>query len=366
MSVTHNVIQSIWQQQNTWAGIGRAVLTPLSLLFSLVVSGRNWLYDHRFLPVTQVPLDVISIGNLTVGGTGKTPLVLWLALALQQRGYKVGILSRGYKGTAAGPTLVGTNGTPLVTPVEVGDEAVMLAQRFAGVVIAGRDRIASAMLAHKQCALDVIILDDGFQHRRLHRDVEILLLSEQSTLNLSLLPAGPFREPLTSIDRAHAIVLSKRTEDQEQALASLLSRNTQHATRQPPVFHADLVPTAIIQVVQGAWRELPLSTLAGKQLLVFTGIANPSPFYQTVQQLGAELAQVVEFPDHHSYTHTQWQKLVHDSRAYDGLLTTEKDLVKLEQFSPASDRLLALRVQLQLDSAEMFMQTIEQRLRSHK
>jgi len=345
------------------------------------------LSDWGVLPVTQVPLDVISVGNLTVGGTGKTPLVLWLAETLQQRGYRVGILTRGYKGTATGPTLVGTDGTPLVPPVEVGDEAVMLARRFAGVVIAGRDRVAAAMFAHRQFALDVVILDDGFQHRRLHREVDVLLIAAQEPENTWLLPAGPFREPLSSMHRAHAIVLSKRRADSECSLSLPFTLNPHSAIRTPqsvnpnphsalrtphsafPVFHADLIPTALVQVIHGEWRELPLSTLAGKRMLVVTGIANPQPFYLAIQQQGAELAQVVEFPDHHSYTHTQWQKLVHDSRAYDGLLTTEKDLVKLEQFSPAIDRLLALRVQLQFEPpeiAEMFVQTIEQRLRTAK
>lgn len=375
MSFPHTIIHNIWQQQNAWARVGRVALTPFSFFFSVAVHTRNWLYDCGVLPITQVPLNVISVGNLTVGGTGKTPLVLWLAETLQQRGYQVGILSRGYKGTAIGSTLVGREGIPLVTPVEVGDEAVMLARRFAGVVIAGRDRIAAARLAYQQLALDVVILDDGFQHRRLHRDIDILLLSAQETNNTNLLPAGPFREPLSSIRRAHAVVLSKKIVGSGHSLPFPFSVTPHSAFRIPhstsshsaiPQFHADLVPTALVQVVDEAWHELPLSTLAGKRLLVFTGIANPQPFYRTIQQLGAELAQVVEFPDHHSYTHTQWQKLTRDSRAYDGLLTTEKDLVKLERFSVANDRLLALRVQLQLEPAEMFVQTIERRLRIPK
>ena len=360
MFFAHHIIENIWRRQRVGARIGWAALTPFSLAFSLAVRTRNVSYDLGILPAVRVPLSVISIGNLTVGGTGKTPLTLWLAHTLQQHGHTVGIITRGYKGTATGPTLVGRDGTPLATPVEVGDEAVMLARRFAGIVIAGRDRVAAARFAHQHFALDVVILDDGFQHRRLHRDVEIVLLSAQGPTNTWLLPAGPFREPLTSMYRAHALVLSKRTGIQEHSPSLFFARNTQHAT---PVFHADLVPTALIQASpQGQWLEQPLSILTGKRVMAVTAIANPQPFYSAIQERGAELVQVVEFPDHHSYTHSEWQKLVQQSSSVDALLTTEKDLVKLEHFTPTINRLLALRVDLQLELAEAFLSAVEQRL----
>ncbi|MBM4257542.1 MAG: tetraacyldisaccharide 4'-kinase [Deltaproteobacteria bacterium] len=362
------LIESIWQRQSLWSKLGWVALTPFSLLFSVVARARNLGYDLGLLPVTRAPLTVISIGNLTVGGTGKTPLTLWLAQALQQRGHTVAIVTRGYGGTAVGPTLVGQTGTPLVTPVEVGDEAVMLARRFAGVVIAGRDRAAAAQFAYQRFAADVVLLDDGFQHRRLQRDVDIVLLSARAPTNTWLLPAGPFREPLTSIRRAHTVILSKKTTIQEHSSPSLAERDTQHATRNTQhatrVFHADLVPSALVQTVQGQWHEQPLSDLTGKRSLVVTGIANPQPLYTSLKELGAEVARVVEFPDHHSYTHSEWQKLVQEAEAFDLLLTTEKDLVKLERFSPVPDRLRALRVQLHLEPAEAFLTSIEQRYHS--
>ena len=365
MSFAHNIIESIWRRQRVWSRIGWATLTPFSAAFSLVVRARNLGYDLGLLPVTHAPLPVISVGNLIVGGTGKTPLTLWLAQALQQRGYNVGIITRGYGGTATGPTLVGKEGSPLATPTEVGDEAVMLARRFPGVVIAGRDRVTAATFAHQHFSLDLVILDDGFQHRRLHRDVEIVLLAARGLTNTWLLPAGPFREPLTSMRRAHAIVFSKKTNTQKSSLLSVATCNTQHATRNTqslmPVFHADLMPTALVHVVHGQWLEQPLSGLRGTRVMIVTGIANPEPLYSTIREHGAELARVVEFPDHHSYTHSEWQSIVEESRSFDVLLTTEKDLVKLERFSPVTDRLRALRVQLQLEPAEAFLTVIERR-----
>lgn len=332
---------------------------PFSLLFSLSVRGRNWLYDFRLLPVAQIPLKVISIGNLTVGGTGKTPLALWLAQSLQQRGYRVGILTRGYKGTAISPTLVSQDGNLLATPVEVGDEAIMLARRFSGVVLVGRDRATAATLAHEQFALDVVILDDGFQHRRLHRDVDILLLSAQEAENTWLLPAGPFREPLTSLHRAHIIVVTKKIEGHNYPPTLPFLPNPQSPTS---IFDAELVPTALVQVTGGQWQERPLSLLMNRRVMTVTGIANPTPLYRSVREHGANIARVVEFPDHHSYTHSEWQQIVQESDAVDVVLTTEKDLVKLERFSPPLEKLLALRVQFRLEPAEAFLQSIEQRL----
>ena len=370
MSFAHHTIERIWQRQSIWSKISQVALTPFSLAFSLVVRARNRGYDLGLLPTLHASVSVISIGNLTVGGTGKTPLTLWLAQALQLRGTAVGIITRGYGGTATGPTLVGKNGSPLATPAEVGDEAVMLARRFPGVVISGRDRVAAALFGRQHFALDVVILDDGFQHRRLHREVDVLLISAQRAENNWLLPAGPFREPLASMHRAHAIVLSKKTVSQSQTPLPLSIGNTQYAAcnRQSPipVFHAELVPTALVQIVHGQWHEQPLSTLSGKRVMAITGVANPQPFYHTLQEQGAELARVVEFPDHHSYTLSEWQKLVAESDLFDVLVTTEKDLVKLEHLTPIIDRLRAVRVQFQLEPAEAFLTVIEQRLRIRK
>jgi len=132
------------------------------------------------------------------------------------------------------------------------------------------------------------------------------------------------------------------------------------------VFHADLVPTALVSSRQDQWHELPLSLLANKRVMTVTGIANPAPFYHTLREHGADIARVVEFPDHHSYTHMDWQHLEAESRSFDLLVTTEKDLVKLERFPQTSDRLVALRVQMQLEPAEPFLAAVEQRLRGRK
>ena len=196
MTFAHRLTYEIWQRHGFWGRVGWLTLAPLSLGFSALVRGRNLLYDRHWLPSKRPPLQVISVGNLTVGGTGKTPLVLWLAQALQNRGHRVGILSRGYGGKNPKVTVVGTTGQALATPAEVGDEPVMLARAFAGVVIAGRDRVAAAWLACERFGLDVVILDDGFQHRRLERDVDLLgqLLRDAREVRVELPAAARGRE----------------------------------------------------------------------------------------------------------------------------------------------------------------------------
>jgi tetraacyldisaccharide 4'-kinase len=353
-----HLIERLWQRKNMWSRLGWLALTPASMGFAALVRGRNALYNRGHFSTTQAPLNVISVGNLTVGGTGKTPMTLWLAQALQARGYRVGILTRGYKGTKTDLTVVGTAGTPLVTPDEVGDEAVMMARRFPGVVIAGRDRVAAAIRAHDEFALDVVILDDGFQYRRLRRDVDILLVSAQSNNNQWVLPAGPFREPVSAARRADIIVRTKRPTAADQT--PIFPRIDDEDVS---VFSGDLVPTAFMNVDSGRWYQHALAAVAEQRVLALIGIAAPASFYQMLYEWNAIITDVLEFPDHHHYTHADWQHITQLSRKCDLIVTTEKDLVKLARFPFAAGRLLALRVDMRVEPATPFLEAIEQRFR---
>lgn len=351
----HRLIRDLWHRQGLRGGLGWAALVPLSLGFSLFVRGRNLLYDRQLLPIERIALRVISVGNLTVGGTGKTPTVLWLAQALQQRGYRVGILTRGYKGENRTITLVGTNGCPRATPAAVGDEAVMLARTFQGVVIAGRDRVAAARFARSHFALDVVIVDDGFQHRRLARDLNLLLISgTQGTGNGWLLPAGPLREPPAAIERADAVIITKSEGGHRVPWPGL--RNG------IPLFYATLKGTALVTPLQQQWSELPLASLMGKRVLVLSGIADPTPFYRAVREWEADIAEVMEFPDHHVYTQADWQTILLASQKLDLVVTTEKDLVKLERFPFAAGKLVALRARMEIEDGETLLALVERHL----
>jgi len=356
MTLAHRLTRHIWQRQGFWGEIAWLALTPLSLGFSALVRGRNLLYDRRWLSVKRPALKVISVGNLTVGGTGKTPTVLWLAQALQDRGHRVGILTRGYSGKSTGVTVVGTAGDALASPAEVGDEPVMLSRSFAGVVIAGRDRVAAAELARVRFDLDVAILDDGFQHRRLERDLDLLLLNgRRDTGNGWLLPAGPLREPPVAARRADVMIITKgETQERDGWLAT-------HAMR--PVFYGDLRPTALVSSIQGKWNELPVGLLYGKRVVALAGIADPVSFYSSLREWEAEIAEVLEFPDHHVYTQGDWQTISLVSQKFDLIVTTEKDLVKLERFPFAAGKLVALRVRMEIEQGERLLDLVERQLR---
>lgn len=315
------------------------------------------MYDWRLLPIRRATPKVISVGNLTVGGSGKTPFVLWLAQTLQRRtDYRIAILTSGYKGSRSDTTAVGTGGEIRATPAEVGDEAVMLARNFSGVVIAGKNRLNAAQRASQDFASELVILDDGFQHRRLTRDVDLLLIAgRQDRPGLDrqwLLPAGPLREPLSAARRADMVIVTKggRPTGLEPGQA------------EPPVFSGDLVPTSLVESVQGDWQELSLSLLHRRRVLAVAGIADPAPFYALLQEHEAELTEVVSFPDHHTYTQADWQTIVTIGRRCDLIVTTEKDLVKLERFPFPTGKLVALRVRMQVSNAERLLSRIERQL----
>ena len=232
----------------------------------------------------------------------------------------------------------------------------MLARSFSGVVIAGKNRLKAAQLASQDFASELVILDDGFQHRRLTRDLDLLLIAGRRALpgldGQWLLPAGPLREPLSAARRADMVIVTKggpRT-------------GLESGQAEPPVFSADLVPTSLVESVQGDWQELSLGLLHHRRVLAVAGIADPTPFYALLQEHDAELAEVVSFADHHTYTQADWQTIVTAGRRWDLIVTTEKDLVKLERFPFPTGKLVALRVRMQVGNAECLLSRIERQL----
>jgi len=196
-----------WTGQTPGARALRLALVPASAAYRAAVGLRNGLYDHGWLAARRVPARVLSVGNLTVGGTGKTPAALWLAERLAARGRRVGIVARGYRKRRPGPVVVGVDGRALVSAEDGGDEAVMLARRFAGPVVTGERRHEAASLACARFALDTIVLDDGFQHHRLRRDLDIVVVDAVRPFgNGQLLPAGHLREPPGALGRAGLLV----------------------------------------------------------------------------------------------------------------------------------------------------------------
>jgi tetraacyldisaccharide 4'-kinase len=295
------------------------LLLPVSLVFGLLAAIRRALYRNGILGSEKLQVPVIVVGNITVGGSGKTPLTLWLAHQLIEQGWHPGIISRGYHSTGSSPRAV----SPLDTAEVVGDEPLLLAQRRLCPVWIGRDRPAAGralLSAHPEC--DVLISDDGLQHYRLHRDAEIAVVDGMRRFgNGFLLPAGPLRELPSRLCKVDAVVIN----------GGEIKGNEYPMQLEGSVFHNLLDPDTV--------KRAP--DFHGKRLHAVAGIGHPRRFFDQLKKLGL-VAQIHSFPDHHRY--------VPADLAFgdaDAILMTEKDAVKCSAF--ASKKCWVLRVEAQLD-----------------
>lgn len=340
---TRDVLVRSWSD----GGPLRTLLAPLSWGYRMGVAGRRVAYRIGLFRTHDAPVPVVSVGNLTVGGTGKTPATLWLAGRLRADGRRPAIVTRGYGGTLAGRTVVvGRTGKPLLGVDEIGDEAALLATRFEGPVVCGADRVAAVALAVEEGA-DLVVLDDGFQHWRLGRDVEIVLVDGRAGFgNGSLLPAGPLREPVAALRRADAVVVTKT------APVGPLAETLRRRAPDIPLFSAELAPVSLSQWEDGELRTRSLGDLVGRRVVTVSAIAEPRSFYELLGQLEAQAVEVLEYPDHHRFTQSDWHRINKAAHAADLVVCTEKDLVKLCRFPFARGRLAALRVDFCLGEAD--------------
>lgn len=325
-----------------------AALAPAAGVYRIALTARA-AYWRRMRRRAR-PL-VVSVGNLTVGGNAKTPFALFLATRLRMRGLKVAIVSRGWgrAASAARAILVSDGERPLADPNEAGDEAVMMAKSFSGPIAVARRRIDGIELIEERLgAIDAVVLDDAFQHARLARDVDLLLMNaERGVGNGWLLPAGPMREPLSAARRADAMILVESPDGAAARLASAALASALGA--HPIVLRATLRPRALVSPGgQTRWSETS-AALTGRRVVAVSGLADPGGFYRMLRELDADLVGVLEYPDHHVYSAGDWQSIVAAARGGALVVTTEKDLVKLERFPFARDSLYALRLEVVMD-----------------
>ncbi len=287
-----------------------ALLAPVAALFAAVVALRRAAYLTGILRRQRLPVPVVIVGNLTVGGTGKTPLVLWLVQSLRARGFKPGVVSRGYRGSAKLSEV-----TQDSDPDQVGDEPVLIARRARCPVWIGRSRVAAAhaLLAHHP-QVDIVVSDDGLQHYALQRDVEIVAVdSARGFGNGWMLPAGPLREPIARLSSVDAVVANGG------AIAAL----------PVPVFEMR-IEGALLRNVLNPECTVATGSLSGKNVHAVAGIGNPQRFFGHLQRLGISFTAHA-FADHHSFTPSELE-----FPGAEALLMTEKDAIKCATFARES------------------------------
>ncbi|HLA14235.1 MAG TPA: tetraacyldisaccharide 4'-kinase [Gemmatimonadaceae bacterium] len=308
MTDARTALAGLWAGRGKRARVARAILSPLTRAYGAVVRARGILYDRGLLKAHDVSVPVVSVGNLTVGGTGKTPVAAWLARQLVERGAHPAVVLRGYGGDE---TLVHQRLNETISVIECPD-------RVRGM----RDAIAEAA--------DIIVLDDAFQHRRAARDADIVLIDADTwTEARRLLPAGPWREPLTAARRASLVIITRKTASQDAV----------DAVKQALSIAAPRVPAASVLLAPGALRStttgqtMPLHALEGADVTAIAAIAHPVGFFRQLTQLGA-IVRPHGFPDHYAFTKRDAQRLAAAAQASDFAICTLKDAVKLESFWP--------------------------------
>lgn len=323
-----------------------------SILYGIGVRLRLFLYYIGIFKTKRLNCKVISIGNITVGGSGKTPMAIFLAEKLREKGKKVVILSRGYKGKIKDIGVVSDGKNILLDPNDAGDEPYLMALKLKGVpVIVGRDKYKAGMCAIKKFKPDAIILDDGFQHIRLYRDVDIVLIDLRKGFgNGCLFPLGMLREPLNGLKRASMILVKEsgvRSRKSEKKINAALIEQAKDC----PTISFSYKAGAIVNPANGS--RMPADVLKGKKVAALSGIADPKSFQNTLEGLGAKVAKEIAYPDHHHYTPDDLDDIVERIKGADMVITTEKDAVKLKRLSIESLPIYALEIDLGIEDRTM-------------
>jgi len=326
-------------------------LRAAAVLYGALVRARNRYYDREGVG-HRARVPVVSVGNLTVGGTGKTPLVAWLATRLQQAGRRPAIVSRGYRGTVGrGPRVVSRGADPTCGPAECGDEPYLLASTLPGVpVVVGADRAAAADAA-TELGSDVLLLDDGFQHRRLERDLDIVLLDSGRPFgNERLLPAGTLREPPAALARAGIVLVSRSAPGERHPEIERIVRRHNGSV---PILHCGHRRLGFFDS-SGDKVEAP------QRAMVFCGIGNPAAFRADVEAEGVEIAGFEARRDHQRYLVSDLERLAAHADALSSVLvTTEKDRVRLPDIDGEPSRVLTLRIEARPFEPERLMDALE-------
>jgi 3-deoxy-D-manno-octulosonic-acid transferase len=327
------------------------VLSFFSLLYRSGCGARLFLYRHRLRRQTRLKARVISVGNITVGGTGKTPLVIYLTEKLKAQGEKVAILTRGYKRKKKEMVELTRHTRVQARWSDVGDEPYLLANRLSDVpIMVAKNRCGSGNYAVRKHGARLLIMDDGFQHLRLFRDTDIVVIDSTNLFgNGKLLPAGPLREPLTSLKRADIFVLTKTDQatDKEKLVAMLKRYN-----HKAPIVESVYQVRSIERLLDGS--PVQAGEVENKKALAFSGIGNPLSFENTLKQLGIQVLRHHKFSDHFAYQNKDILELSREAESLgvDLIITTEKDSVRIPLINELKIPICALKIDLKVTSGE--------------
>jgi tetraacyldisaccharide 4'-kinase len=306
---TSALADRVWYGDDRIASAARTILSPAERLFGGVVGARDILYDAGWLPSYETPIPAVSVGNLTVGGTGKTPIAAWIARGLLARDAHPAIVLRGYGGDE---TLVHKRLNPSIP------------------IVANADRVAGVFEAEQQGA-DVAVLDDAFQHRRVQRLADLVLISaDRWTNDVCLLPAGPWREPLKSIRRATLVIVTRKSADDQTV--DIVHETLSHVAPAIPRVSVRLELGELVDAT-GVRDAIPLEALAGASVHAVLSIADPRAFVHQLEHRGARVRASI-FPDHHAFSRREIEQIAAEIRDAEWVVCTLKDAVKLAPHWP--------------------------------
>ncbi|MBU1114833.1 MAG: tetraacyldisaccharide 4'-kinase [Bacteroidetes bacterium] len=336
------------------------ILSPLAVLYSVVINFRNFLFNNGIFREEKVKAKIISVGNLTVGGSGKTPTVIYIIKLLKKNNVNVGVLSRGYGRNSKGFKLVSDGSKILLSVIESGDEIVQVAEECKVPAAVSEKRVLGAKKLITEIGVDVIVLDDAYQHRWIARDLDILIfdqrfLMKRDSIEQKPLPLGRMREPFSAINRADLILINRKFNDKRE-----LSKSFKELVLGKKVYYGSYKASGLIDVKSE--QLFSLHEFEGQKSLVVCGIARPFSFLKILEDSKIDITNRMLFKDHKEYDLKEVQQIrkkFYDTNSY-SVITTEKDFVKLKSFAKELDDIdiYYLKIDLQVENEEEFNKEI--------
>jgi len=338
----------------------RILVSPFAGIFFLITQVRNFLFDKGIFKVRKSSAKVISIGNITVGGSGKTPAVIYLTGLLKSFGKKTGVLSRGYRRKSKGYLLVSDGNEIKCSVDECGDEMYFLSTDTNVPTAVAERRVPGAEKFLKDVNLDTIVLDDAFQHRWIHRDLDIVIIDQRflnkvEGIDQFMMPLGVMREPFAALERADVIIINRKFSEKKPVPEKL-----KKYFEGKKIFNGYYYAKGFFDVK--SCQEYPVSDFVGQKSLIVCGIARPYSFFGVLEQNNIDFTNKMIFPDHKDYTDKEIQairKQFYDTNAF-SVLTTQKDAVKFSKFSKELDDIdiYYLQIELKIEEEELFKDSL--------